>query len=53
MPPEDVDRMTSSVDPDKSGLIRIYTVWSDIYVPIFRIFTVVPNDIRCASTSVL
>ena len=44
MPPKDVNRMASSVDPDqtalKSSLIRIYTVCSDIYVPIFRIFTV-------------
>ena len=43
MPPKDVERMANSVDPDllfKSSLIRIYTVCSDIHVPIFKIFTV-------------
>ena len=44
MPPKDVERMANSVDPDQtapqeSSLIRIYTVCSDIYVLIFRIFT--------------
>ena len=47
MPPKDVERMVNSVDPDqtalKSSLIRIYTVCSDIHVPIFRIFTVVDS----------
>ena len=37
MPPKDVERMANSVNPD---LIRIYTVCSDIHVPIFKIFTV-------------
>ena len=46
MPPKHVDRMANSVDPDqtapyRSSLIRIYTVCSDIHVPIFKIFTVV------------
>ena len=45
MPPKDVERMANSVDPDqtapKSSLIRIFTVCSDIHVPIFKIFTVV------------
>ena len=45
MPQKDVDRLANSVDPDQSSLIRIYTVCSDIYVPIFRIFTV-----SCVST---
>ena len=45
MPPKDVERMANSVDPDqtallRSSLIRIYTVCSDIHVPIFKIFTV-------------
>ena len=46
MPPKDVERMANSVDLDqsrlllKSSLIRIYTVCSDIHVPIFRIFIV-------------
>ena len=47
MPPKDVERMANSVDPDQtapqeSSLIRIYTVCSDIHVPIFRIITVIP-----------
>ena len=50
MPPKDVERMANSVDLDqttlKSSLIRIYTVCSDIHVPIFRIFTVVRNVIN-------
>ena len=44
MPPKDVERMANSVDPDQTALgslIRIYTVCSDIHVPIFKIFTVV------------
>ena len=45
MPPKDAERMANSVDPDqtalKSSLIRIYTVCSDIHVPIFKIFTVI------------
>ena len=43
MPQKDVDRMANSVDPDQTApcLIRIYTVCSDIHVPIFKIFTVV------------
>ena len=44
MPPKDAERMANSVDPDqtalKSSLIRLYTICSDIHVPIFRIFTV-------------
>ena len=48
MPPKDVERMANSVDSDqtalkellRSSLIRIYTVCSDIHVPIFRIFKV-------------
>ena len=40
MPPKDVERMANSVDLDQTALIRIYTVCSDIHVPIFRIFTV-------------
>ena len=44
MPPKDEERMANSVDPDqtilKSSLMRLYTVCSDIHVPIFRIFTV-------------
>ena len=42
MPPKDVERMANSVDPDQTAPneIRIYTVCSDIHVPIFRIFTV-------------
>ena len=42
MPPKDVDRMANSVDPDQTAaLIKIYTVFSDIHVPIFKIFTVI------------
>ena len=45
MPPKDVERMANSANPDqtapnKSSLIRIYTVCSDIHVPILRIFMV-------------
>ena len=40
MPPKDEERMANSVDPDRTALIRLYTVCSDIHVPIFRIFTV-------------
>ena len=41
MPPKDVERMANSIDPDQTALlIRIYTVCSDIHVPIFKIFTV-------------
>ena len=36
MPPKDVERMANSVDPDQTA-----PVCSDIYVQIFRIFTVV------------
>ena len=45
MHPKDADRMTNSVDSDQtapcwSSLIWVYTVYSDLYVPIFGIFTV-------------
>ena len=40
MPPKDAGRMANSVDPDQSSLIRIFTVCSNIHVPIFKIFTV-------------
>ena len=40
MPPKDVERMANRVDPDQSSLIKIYTVCTDIYVPIIRLFSV-------------
>ena len=41
MPPIDVERMANSEDSDQTApLIRIFTVCSDIQVPIFKIFTV-------------
>ena len=47
MAPKDVDRMANTVDPDQTApeeLIRIYTVCSDIHVPIFRIVMVIIRD---------
>ena len=55
MPQKDVDRMANSLDPDQtaSSLTRIYTVCSDIYIPIFRIFTVSRSSLHAQTFSIL